>query len=420
MTNYKLNHLIWILMFLPMLGDQPCVAQQLYHDSVTIVQLDETLYARSRLGGMCVDRLGYLYVSNFYDAVWKISRNGDVTLLTDGLYGSSGNTVDKNGNLYQAGFFDHSIVKIDRFSNVTPYVSDGLNGPVGMVFDEENNLFVCNYHENNILKISPDKTITVYAHGEMFNGPNGITIDDGGDVYVANFNTNQIIKIDDQGIPSVFTTIPGPDGNAHLVFHKDMIYVTKIKSNQVFRVNREGDFKLVGGTGQPIITEGQAVAASFSAPNGIAVDPFSDEIFVNNVKGKWTSGEMTSIELSRIKVVTIAQLMKNYINAGDIDGAKAAFWKYHNDPFHANENIGPPVGALGWQYMAQQNVTASLALFALINEAYPDRWRPYFYLGEVYKIIGQPDNAMPFYQNALELNPNNKTIQSRLNELQKK
>ncbi len=404
---------MWLLLLF-----QPLSAQETtLTDQVSILPLDQPLHARSQLGGVTVDRLGFIYVSNFHDAVWKISPQGKVTLLSDGMYGSSGNTLDARGNLYQANFFSNTIVKIDRFGEVTTFVENGLNGPVGMVFDGENNLYVCNFNDNNILRITPEKDISVFAKGDLFNGPNGITIDGEGNIMVVNFNSNQVIKISPEGTPSVFAEVKGTDGNAHLVYYNDQFFLTKIKSNRVYRINKKGEVKLLAGTGKTAITPGPAPSASFSAPNGIGVDATTGVLYVNNVNGQWTSKEPTTIDLSKIELLTLSQMMSHHIDNNDLDAAKAAFWAYHNDSFHADENLGPATGTLGWQYMAKRNVSASILLFSLLSEAYPDRWRPWYYLGETYKIIGQPDQAKEFYEKALAKDPDNKSVLARLKEL---
>lgn len=388
-------------------------------DQVSVLKIDQPLPASSQLGGVTVDRLGFVYVSNFREAVWKISPAGEATLLTDGLYGSSGNTIDAKGNLFQANFFSHSIVKIDRFGQIITYMEKGLNGPVGLVFDQAQNLYVCNFNENNILKISPDKQMSVFASGALFNGPNGITIDKEGNLYVVNFNNNDVVKINSSGEATVFATVTGVDGNAHLVAYNDNFYVTKIKSNRVYQVSTSGQVKLLGGTGQSAITEGPALAASFAAPNGIGVDAQTGVLYINNVKGQWGSRQASTIELSKIKLLTLSQTLSHYLDKSDMDAAQKAFKDYRSDPFHAEENMAPTVAGLGWQYMTKRNVPAALLLFNLNSENYPDLWLSHFNLGEVYKIIGQPAQAKTYYEKALKQSPDNKRILERLKQVSK-
>ena len=175
--------------------------------------------------------------------------------------------------------------------------------------------------------------------------------------------------------------------------------------------------QLLAGTGKTEIKSGIATEASFSAPNGIGIDTQIGELYVNNVNGQWMSRQATTIELSKIKLLTLSHLVSHYLDKNDLEGAKQAFWDYHNDPFHINENVGPPIGSLGWQYMSKRNIQAAIVLFSLINEAYPERWKPYYYLGDVYKIIGQLDKAKVYYEKALEKDNSNPLIIGKLKAL---
>ncbi|NND32517.1 MAG: hypothetical protein HKN76_07995 [Saprospiraceae bacterium] len=394
-----------------------CQTLSKFTDSVEIMKLDQTLHSRSQLGGVCVDRLGYIYVANFHDALWKISPNGVVKLLSDGMYGSSGNCVDSRGDLYQANFYANTIVRIDRFGNVENYITSGISGPVGMVFDPENNLYVCNFHSNNILKIDTAKQISVFAESELFNGPNGIVVDNSGMLYVVNFNNSDVVRINASGESDVFSSTDGVDGNAHISYFNDKFYVTKIKTNQVFVINSDGHCRLFAGGGTSGICGGPANEASFSAPNGIAVDAISGEIYINNLKGQWTSRRPSTIEISRIKLRTLSQILATHLDANDQEGATNAFWEYHKDTFHMREELGPQLSALGWQFMAKRNVAASILLFDLLCQAYPDRWRPFYNLGEVYKIIGQTEKARANYVIARDLKPDNPLVLARLANL---
>ncbi len=414
--RYRLS--IWLLINLVWVSHLHAQESDLLQGQVSLLSLDQELHARSQLGGLTVDRLGYIYVANFHDAVWKVSPKGEVKLLTDGLYGASGNAIDAKGNLYQANFFAHSIVKIDRFGNISNFLEQGLDGPVGLIFDVHKNLYVCNFNQNNILKISPEKHISIFAEGPHFNGPNGITIDKEGCLYVVNFNDNQIIKLSPEGEPSVFADVPGTDGNAHITFYNDRLFVTKIKSNQVFQLNKTGSVKLLAGTGQTGLTEGNALEVLFSAPNGIGVDTQTGDLYVNNVNGQWTSQQPSTIEISKIELQTLPRMLSHYLDQQDTEQAKKLFKTYLEDPFHAGEDVGPAIGSLGWQYMAKRNVTGALTLFHLLESAYPDRWQSFFFLGDVYKIIGQLDRAKSYYQQALKIQPQNQILVERLKALE--
>ena len=86
-----------------------------FADRVGTLQLDAEIDARGSLGGITVDQLGFLYVANFRDGVWRIDpETGRTEVLSRSLYGASGNAFDSQGNLYQASFLGNTITRIAR------------------------------------------------------------------------------------------------------------------------------------------------------------------------------------------------------------------------------------------------------------------------------------------------------------------
>ncbi|MFK7947370.1 MAG: serine hydrolase [Saprospiraceae bacterium] len=59
-------------------------------------------------------------------------------------------------------------------------------------------------------------------------------------------------------------------------------------------------------------------------------------------------------------------------------------------------------------------------IYELNIEEFPEEYLPYFSLGEYYKLEGKKKKAIQFYRLALEKNPDNKTIKSRLKGLGEK
>lgn len=383
-------------------------------DSTYLLTLDHELPSRGQLGGVTVDQLGYIYVANFRDAVWRISPQGEVKLITDGLYGSSGNTIDASGNLYQASFYSHEIHKIDRFGKISIYANKELNGPVGMIFDDDDNLYVCSCSGNAIHRVASDGTVTTLVEGSLFSCPNGISRDEAGNLIVVNFNNEQVIRITPQGEADVLTTIPGGGGNGHIVYYNQNFYITKIKTGQIIRMSPQGDYAAIGGMGSDYDSAGPALTAGFQAPNGIGVDPQTGLLYVNTLRGQWTSREPTSIKLKAIKLATINKILTYYLDAGEIESARQAFRAYFQDPAHSHEQWSPALTGLAWNYMTKRQISNAQVVFELTAEAYPEQWRSHYNLGEYYKIIGQAKQAKAHYKKALEKDPDNELIQGRL------
>ncbi|MEQ9426862.1 MAG: tetratricopeptide repeat protein [Cyclobacteriaceae bacterium] len=408
-----------VLILLIAISTQVFAQSGMPQDVVSTLKTDMVIHSRGQLGGIAVDALGYIYMANFLDGLWKISPEGKTELLTNGLYGSSGITIDKMGNIYQANFLNHSISKINRFGEVSTYVSDGLNGPVGMVFDQEGSLIVCNCPGNFISKTDKDGTTEIIAEGEMFNCPNSITQDKNGDLFVANFGDDLIIRIDQNYEPTVFTTVRGAEGSAHLAYYNDNFYLTKIKDSKLYKISPNGDYTLVAGSNYQNMVDGVASEASLMHPNGIAVNTVTGDIYINNLKGTWQRKDtLSEVIIRKVAMASFADKLKYQIDNEGLEAAEAFFKSYNEDPKTSHEDLGPQTGTLAWSYLSQRNATAALALFNLMAEAYPERWRPFYYLGDVYKIIGQNDEAIKHYKKALTNDPDNTTILGKLKQLE--
>jgi hypothetical protein len=387
-------------------------------DSVVTLSLSSPLPSYGQLGGVAVDRLGFIYVANFRDMLWKISPEGHVEELSRALYGSSGIAIDRVGDIFQSNFYANTITRITRAGDVSTYADTGLSGPVGIAVDDHGNLFVCNCSDNSIETIAPDRTVRTFASGKLFNCPNGITSDNEGNLFVVNFGNDHIVRITADGRASIFATVPGAEGNAHIAAMNSNLYVTKIKTNTVYKVTPNGEHILFAGTGQQGRLDGPALHATLSRPNGIAADPVKGILYVNTLNGEWTSNSPTSIDVRAIKLATLTDIFTTTLEQEGLEAAIESYRQFKNDPQHRFEDTGPETGTLGWQLMKNRKVTEAIAVFTLMAESYPERWRPQYYLGEVYKIIGQDTTAIDHYRRSLRINPDNPVVLQKLNELE--
>ncbi len=397
-------------------------AQSKVTNTVETLPLSKPIPGLGRLGGVAVDQLGIIYVADFRDKVWKVTPTGECTLFADGLYGASGNAIDEKGNLLQSNFIGNTLVRIDRKGKSELVTDQNLNGPVGVATDTEGNIFVCNCSGNTIAKITKDGASRIFSSSNLFNCPNGITLGPKNELYVTNFQNDIIVKVDQQGKATNFATVPGAQGIAHIVYSKENFYVTKIKTNTMHRVTPSGESFLLGGSftarGNK---DGEALAATFAQPNGIAKDPFG-ELYVNTLDGEWIvngPGKPGHIEIRKIDIKTITEIFDATLEAEGLDAAVESYWAYRKDPSHQHEDTGVETGTYGWQLMVQRKVKESIRVFSLLSETYPDRWRPYYYLGQVHEIIGQNDQAAAYYKTALEKDPGNASVQTNLDALLK-
>jgi DNA-binding beta-propeller fold protein YncE len=388
-----------------------------FADRVGTLPLDTELDARGNLGGVTVDRLGFIYVANFRDGVWRISPEGAVTELSRSLYGSSGNAIDSRGDLYQASFFGNTITRISRSGDERHFATEGLDGPVGLAFGADGALYVCNCSGNYLSRVTADGEVTEFARSDRFACPNGIAVADDGDLYVTNFNNRDILRIRSDGSVTGFATVPGGAGNAHIAFSKGFFYVTRIISNSVVKVSRDGEVLPVAGTGAAGHADGSGPEATLAHPNGIAISPAGDRLYVNTMIGDYTQPRPSRMTVRTIDLVTLTRVLDKALADGGMEAAAAAYMRYKADPVRGQEDTVAEMTSYGYLHLSSGRIAEALAFFRLNAESYPQVAAAQYQLGEAYRYTGQNDAAIAQYNKALELDAEHEAARSRLVQL---
>jgi sugar lactone lactonase YvrE len=234
-----------------------------------------------QVGGVTIDLVGNVYVADFGEVVWKITPEGERSVFASGLYGASGNVIDKEGNLLQANYYNDSITKIDRNGRARAFVTAGLSGPVGLAIKRETgDLYVANCRGNSIVRVSTEGTVTPFATSDLFRCPNGIAFDAKGDLFVVNFRDNRMLRVDAKGLATPFAIVSGK-GLGHLCFKENRFFVTAFASHAVYLVTLDGSVQRILGDGERGIVDGAGADARLSFPNGIACSPWAQRLYIN-------------------------------------------------------------------------------------------------------------------------------------------
>lgn len=200
-----------------------------------------------------LDSNGNIYVPDAGNhRVRKISTDGVITTVAgNGIAGYSGDggpatsarlreptavTIDRAGNLYIAGLYDHRIRKVDPSGVISTVAGDGesgsrypgeyglatsaqLNHPAGLAVDASGALYVTDSYNCRVRKIVAGLISTVAGNGgcgfsgdggpasnASLNIPRSVAIDRLGNVYIADYSNARIRKVSPDGI---ITTIAG-------------------------------------------------------------------------------------------------------------------------------------------------------------------------------------------------------------------
>ncbi|MCB1034158.1 MAG: tetratricopeptide repeat protein [Acidobacteria bacterium] len=367
------------------------------------------------VGGVAVDSLGYVYVADFGEKVWKISPFGEVEVFVDQLYGASGNTLDPEGNLLQSSFHGGYVSKIARDGSVST-LARGIAGPVGVALDAAGNTVVCACRSNSLVRITPAGEVEDFASSPLLNCPNGITRGPQGELYVVNFSDGRMLKVSQEGDVSEFAVIPG-GGNGHVVFAGGVFYVTGFRSNRIYQVTSAGEVRAFAGTGAFSDTDGPASEATFASPNGIAFDGTRRILYVNDYLVPFLQ-RFQQPPRSSVRRMALPNLTRAFDEAfaeGGFEAAVAAYRAFRVANPGAFTEI--ETNALGYRYLQQGKVAEALRIFELNTEDYPKSFNAWDSLGEAMKAAGRTEDAVRHYRKSLELNPGNTNAVKMLEEL---
>ena len=306
--------------------------------------------------GVAVDNSGNVYVADINDsAIRKITSNGVVTTLAGGLTSGfqdgrgskaifnypAGVAVDHSGNVYVADALNNVVRKITSNGVVTTFAGNGSYGfqdgtgtnsafyyPAGIAVDAAGNVYVADTFNCAIRKITSSGVVTTLAgngyygfqdgtgNNATFNDPNGLAVDSAGNVYVADALNNAVRKIDTSGHVTTFAgngtpgfsdgngfnaTFSNPEGVA--VDGAGNVYVTDTLNNAIRKIDASSNVTTFAGNGTPGFLNGVSTHATFSSPVGVAADG-AGNIYVgdagNNVVRKGVQAYVQSISFPAI------------------------------------------------------------------------------------------------------------------------
>lgn len=233
--------------------------------------------------GLIVDSSGTIYTSDLFGSgfngtrVHTFSPTGTSQLLADGLTRPAGLAFDASGTLYVAEFSSNEISTIDTGGTVTLFAS-GLSSPSDLVFDPAGNLFVTNYGNGTISKITPSGTVSTFATG--LSQPVGLAMDTSQTLYAASLNTGWIYRIDMTGaMDSLARVADLPVG--FMTYAKGNLYLCSTGGHRIYKITLGGAVSTFAGSGIAGTQDGAAGVAQFTNPDGIAVSPTGDTLYVS-------------------------------------------------------------------------------------------------------------------------------------------
>jgi len=234
--------------------------------------------------------------------------NGEASLATFDLPRDV--AVDSSGNKYVADVTNHAIRKITPAGVVITLAGSGSSGfsngtgtaatfsaPSGVAVDGSGNVYVADGNNYAIRKITPAGVVSTIAGSRspgFTNGtgtaatfylPRGVAVDGSGNVYVGDAGNNAIRKITPAGVVSTLAgsgslgfgngtgtaaTFSAPNGVA--VDGSGSVYVADTGNNAIRKITPAGVVSTLAGSVSSGFTNGTGTAATFYYPSDVAVD----------------------------------------------------------------------------------------------------------------------------------------------------
>lgn len=183
---------------------------------------------------------------------------------------------------------------------ISTFADQDLDGPVGLVMDDAGVLYVANCRGNSVSRVLPNGRVEIFARSPFFDCPNGLALR-GDHLVVVSFKNGAVVEISPDGTADKIAEVP-ESGNAHVAFAHDSLFITKVEANRIYRLDSDGRIEPFAGSGVLGLDDGAAMQATFARPNGIAVTPDGNTLWVNNLEGEWRGEEITRIVLRSIEL----------------------------------------------------------------------------------------------------------------------
>ncbi len=319
--------------------------------------------------GLAVDAVGNIIIAsgNGDSIVWKVTPEGDVSEFANGFSYAVGVAIDEDQNVFVNNYNSNVLTKMSPEGAKSEFATD-LNGPAGLAIDSLGSIYVTEFGSNfsgtgaRITRFTSEAERSVFASGGFLQDVIGIAIDEEDNIYFTNLSGGKVYRIPSGStVQEEFASIPGEPDINQITYSNGYIYVPAITSNQIFRVDQQGNVDLLAGSRSAGFEDGTFEVATFSGPSSIAANATGDKLYV--IDGQPTTTlrvidlvQTEPVELINLSVRAFSGSGENTLILGYV--AKAYGDESSNDLGLLVRGIGPSLDGFGIENWAENPMSA--------------------------------------------------------------
>lgn len=226
---------------------------------------------------------GRIFVTDYNNGkLYRINLDGTTVTIVDGFSAIAGGGFDREGRFYFAGINNGRMYLLNEDYSYTE-VGSGFNQPVTFLQHptDDNIAYISEYGNSRVteLDLSTGAT-TPFAINQGINGPDGMIYDRDNNILVANFNNHRINRVNADGDVELFANVPAGGFMGYMAKDDQYVYVCSYSSRKIYRINWQGEVEHIAGNGFSGSIDGEAMTATFTQPNGIAINTTGDTLMI--------------------------------------------------------------------------------------------------------------------------------------------
>ncbi|NUN68233.1 MAG: T9SS type A sorting domain-containing protein [Bacteroidetes bacterium] len=266
--------------------------------------------------GLALDAGGNIYAARYPGStVVKITPQGTLTTFAKGFFDPNGIAFAPNGDLYVPNAAGGTISRVAPDGAVSTAVT--ITDPSTILFEQDGSMLVAHSTLNKISRIDTAKNVTTLLSSSPLNGPIGLARDTAGLLYIANFTDGKVFRHHGGDSLELIADIPGTLG--FLASSRNTLFATGFQQCRIYRISLNGGpVTVLAGNGGFETVDGSFLQASFARPNGIAITPSGDTMYVSDYSSRslrrLTGFHTVTGNPKRQSIVPAFRLEQNYPN----------------------------------------------------------------------------------------------------------